>query len=143
MYHLCWDWRPGKVTSWQQIDALGRTLVKFLNQWKLHFHQNKAFRFNVEQGLQGYSLADFENFGTVEAATKSYLDMIDTADKLVRCVKGLNNDGMFPRTSSSQQGRQTGPLAIEGVQNNNLPSQHWWNPGVEDNEEAERMYQTQ
>lgn len=92
---------PGKKAIEENIAKfLSRTLVaiateteqtaqRFVARWTQHLDKNRFFRFNVHQGLQGVGLAEYQQQGTIEAATDEYLK--DTEQKLrVRdCVTNL------------------------------------------------------
>ncbi|KAJ7105279.1 acyl transferase/acyl hydrolase/lysophospholipase, partial [Mycena epipterygia] len=52
---------------------------------------NVYFRFNVQQGLQGFEAQQWEKSSEVSAHTKAYLTMADTKSKLIEAVKIILN----------------------------------------------------
>jgi len=66
---------------------------KFLGQWRKAFDEQRAFRFNVQQGLQGMKLDKVEQRGLLEQATDEYLREPDQELRLKRCVSSLCEDG--------------------------------------------------
>ena len=53
--------------------------------------EGRYFRFNVEQGLQGIGLDEWNHFDRMDAATQEYLN--DLSDELGNCVERLARIG--------------------------------------------------
>lgn len=79
---------------------LGKTVVSiatetentekaFIARWRKHFDEDRYFRFNVEQGLQGIGLAEYQQAGAIESATLSYLTNIQQRFRVRDCVENL------------------------------------------------------
>jgi hypothetical protein len=66
---------------------------KFLGQWRKAFDEQRTFRFNVQQGLQGMKLDKVEERGPLEQATDEYLREPEQVRNLKRCVLSLCEDG--------------------------------------------------
>ncbi|TGZ81929.1 hypothetical protein EX30DRAFT_239862 [Ascodesmis nigricans] len=49
------------------------TEKRFIARWAKHFDEKRYFRFNVEQGLQVVTLAEYKEQGKIEAVTGEYL----------------------------------------------------------------------
>lgn len=65
------------------------TAGRFIAKWRRHYQENRYFRFNVEQGLQGVGLAEFKEQGAIEAATDEYLRDTQQKFRLRECVQNL------------------------------------------------------
>lgn len=57
-------------------------------RWRMHWN-TRYFRFNVQQGLQGIGLAEYQHSGAIDAATGTYLTSHETRPRLAACVKNL------------------------------------------------------
>ena len=53
--------------------------------------EGRYFRYNVEQGLQGIGLDEWNHFDRMDAATQEYLN--DLSDELGNCVERLTRIG--------------------------------------------------
>jgi hypothetical protein len=62
---------------------------KFIARWAKHFDEKRYFRFNVEQGLQRVGLAEYQEQGTIEAATHGYLSHLSQRFRVRDCVQNL------------------------------------------------------
>lgn len=62
---------------------------KFIARWAKHLDENRYFRFNVDQGLQGVGLAECEEQGTIEAATDEYLRYQSQKFRVRDCIQNL------------------------------------------------------
>lgn len=65
------------------------TEKKFIAKWRQHFDEKRYFRFNVEQGLQRVRLAEYQEEGTIEAATEYYLNHQAQKFRVRDCVLNL------------------------------------------------------
>ncbi|THX83485.1 FabD/lysophospholipase-like protein [Aureobasidium pullulans] len=63
---------------------------KFIARWARHFDEKRYFRFNVEQGLQGVGLAEFEMEGAIQAASEAYLTHTGQKSRVRDCVGNLS-----------------------------------------------------
>jgi len=61
----------------------------FISKWRQHFQEKRYFRFNVEQGLQNVSLAEYKEQGAIEAATHEYLVHMQQKIRVQDCVLNL------------------------------------------------------
>lgn len=61
----------------------------FIARWRKHYDEDRYFRFNVEQGLQGIGLAEYQQKGAIETATSSYLTNIAQKFRVRDCVANL------------------------------------------------------
>ncbi|KAM3470257.1 hypothetical protein MY5147_006524, partial [Beauveria neobassiana] len=73
----------GMVTETEQTEA------RFIARWRQHYDLKRYFRFNVDHGLEGIGLEEFDQQGTVEAATESYLDHTAQITRVRDCVLNL------------------------------------------------------
>jgi hypothetical protein len=92
---------PGKkAIEDNMLKFLSRTLVdiatdtestetKFIAKWRQHYKENRYFRLNVEQGLQGVGLAEYKEQGTIESATDEYLRHTQQKFRVRDCVQNL------------------------------------------------------
>jgi hypothetical protein len=62
---------------------------KFIARWAKHFDEQRFFRFNVEQGLQGVGLAEYKEQGRIEAATYEYIGHLSQRFRVRDCVRNL------------------------------------------------------
>ena len=62
---------------------------KFIARWRQHYDEKRYFRLNVEQGLQGIGLAEYQEQGTIEAAAESYLNHQVQKSRIRDCVANL------------------------------------------------------
>ncbi|KAI9776224.1 MAG: hypothetical protein M1816_005406, partial [Peltula sp. TS41687] len=93
--------KPGKkAIEDNMLRFLSKTLVtmvteteetekKFIARWAKHFDENRYFRFNVDQGLQGIGLAEYKEQGTIEAATREYLRHQNQKFRVRDCIQNL------------------------------------------------------
>jgi len=65
------------------------TEKRFIAKWRQHFNEKRYFRFNVDQGLQGVSLAEYQEQGAIEAATDGYLDHQAQEFRVRDCIQNL------------------------------------------------------
>ncbi|KAF1729923.1 Calcium-independent phospholipase A2-gamma [Beauveria bassiana] len=73
----------GMVTETEQTEA------RFIARWRQHYDLKRYFRFNVDHGLEGVGLEEFDQQGTMEAATESYLDHTAQITRVRDCVLNL------------------------------------------------------
>ena len=66
------------------------TAENFMARWAKHSQGGRYFRFNVEQGLQGIGLEEYERKGDIEEATLSYLRDQKQKIALRDCIKNLS-----------------------------------------------------
>jgi predicted acylesterase/phospholipase RssA len=62
---------------------------RFAASWRQQLDQNRYFRLNVEQGLQGMRLEEYGNQGAIEQATYEYLDDEHQVSRFRKCVENL------------------------------------------------------
>lgn len=65
------------------------TEKKFIAKWRQNFDEKRYFRLNVEQGLQKVGLAEYQQEGTIEAATENYLNHQAQKFRVGDCVQNL------------------------------------------------------
>lgn len=65
------------------------TAEKFAQRWRHHYDEKRYFRFNVEQGLQGVGLEEYERGGTIQASTEEYLKEQGQKFRLRDCILNL------------------------------------------------------
>ncbi|KAL8797765.1 MAG: hypothetical protein Q9195_000117 [Heterodermia aff. obscurata] len=68
----------------------------FQNLWRRHMKDNRMFRFDVAKGLEKVRLDGYEQQGTIEAATKDYLDNRVQQFKLQACAENLMEKNCTP-----------------------------------------------
>ncbi|KAJ5090363.1 FabD/lysophospholipase-like protein [Penicillium argentinense] len=68
-----------------------QTEKRFIAKWRLHYAENRYFRFNVDQGLQDVGLAEYQQQGLIESATEGYLDHQAVKFRVRDCVENLNS----------------------------------------------------
>ncbi|XWW94394.1 hypothetical protein V2A60_002337 [Cordyceps javanica] len=73
----------GMVTETEQTEA------RFIARWRQHYDLKRYFRFNVDHGLEGVGLDEYDQQGTMEAATESYLEHIARTTRVRDCVLNL------------------------------------------------------
>ncbi|CAG8397747.1 unnamed protein product [Penicillium salamii] len=66
-----------------------QTEKRFIAKWRQHYDSKRYFRCNVEQGLQGVGLAEYQEQGVIESATEGYLDHQAVAFRVRDCVENL------------------------------------------------------
>ncbi|XWW96507.1 hypothetical protein V2A60_004482 [Cordyceps javanica] len=71
------------VTETEQTEA------RFIARWRQHYDLKRYFRFNVDHGLEGVGLEEYDQQGTMEAATESYLDHTAQITRVRDCVLNL------------------------------------------------------
>jgi hypothetical protein len=65
------------------------TKKQFIARWRSHFDENRYFRFNVDQGLQGIGLDEYKQEGAIESATQRYLVNQVQKNRVRDCIKNL------------------------------------------------------
>jgi len=68
-----------------------KTAERFIDRWRQHFDEKRYFRFNVHQGLQDVSLAEYQERGTIEATTDEYLKHQEQKFRVRDCVQNLKH----------------------------------------------------
>ncbi|CAG8412661.1 unnamed protein product [Penicillium salamii] len=68
-----------------------QTEKRFIAKWRQHYDSKRYFRFNVDQGLQGVGLAEYQEQGVIESATEGYLDHQAVAFRVRDCVENLKS----------------------------------------------------
>jgi hypothetical protein len=66
-----------------------RTAERFAARWRQHFDKSRYFRFNVQQGLPGVGLAEYQEQGVIEATTDEYLRQTEQKLRVRDCVRNL------------------------------------------------------
>ncbi|CAN9468693.1 unnamed protein product [Alternaria alternata] len=92
---------PGKAPIEEKVwNFLSKTLVElvtetektaneFAGRWKGHLLAKRYFRFNVQHGLQGIGLAEYQMEGAMEAATVEYLEEAEQYFRVQDCARNL------------------------------------------------------
>lgn len=92
---------PGKkAIEDKMLGFLSKTLVristeteetakKFIARWRDHYDAKRYFRFNVEQGLQDVSLAEYKERPKIETATEIYLTDQTQVFRVRDCIRNL------------------------------------------------------
>ncbi|KAK0508575.1 hypothetical protein JMJ35_008851 [Cladonia borealis] len=92
---------PGtKAVEDKMLRFLSKTLVdivtetenterRFIAKWRQHYDEKRYFRFNIEQGLQRVRLAEYQEEGSIEAATENYLNHQGQKFRVRDCVLNL------------------------------------------------------
>ena len=92
---------PGKKPfENSMIKFLGETVVqiatettntekKFIARWAKHFDEKRYFRFDVDQGLQGIGLDEYQKKGAIESATAGYLAHTALKFRVRDCIRNL------------------------------------------------------
>jgi predicted acylesterase/phospholipase RssA len=62
---------------------------KFVAKWAKHYIEKRYFRFNVDQGLQNVSIAEYKAQGRIEATTDEYLRHQAQRFRVRDCVENL------------------------------------------------------
>lgn len=62
---------------------------RFMARWDKQWKENRVFRFNVEQGLQGVHMTDYGKRSLIESATHDYLHHSKQKDRIRECVLNL------------------------------------------------------
>lgn len=62
---------------------------RFIAKWRKHYDENRYFRFNVDQGLQGIGLDEFKQEGAMVSATERYLVNQAQKNRVRDCIKNL------------------------------------------------------
>ncbi|KAL9011601.1 MAG: hypothetical protein Q9173_003562 [Seirophora scorigena] len=65
------------------------TAESFIGRWKQQYEQKRYFRFNVHQGLQRVGLEEYEEQGTIQAATDEYLRHAEQKAGVRDCIQNL------------------------------------------------------
>jgi predicted acylesterase/phospholipase RssA len=66
----------------------------FMDEWTEPRKEGRAFRLNVQQGLDDVGLAEFNASGKIMQRTENYLEQPETKDVFIKCVQSLFEDGM-------------------------------------------------
>lgn len=66
-----------------------QTATAFVSRWRQQYDEGRFFRFNVEQGLQGVGLAEYEKLGVIETATEQYMSEMTQESRVRKCVGNL------------------------------------------------------
>jgi hypothetical protein len=92
---------PGKKPfEDSMLKFLGQTVVeiatetentekRFIARWARHFDEKRYFRFNVEQGLQGIGLDEYNKTGVMEVATEGYLTHMTQKFRVRDCIQNM------------------------------------------------------
>jgi hypothetical protein len=65
------------------------TAKVFIDRHRYLYERKRYFRFNVEQGLQGVGLEEYEKGALIDAATANYMDSQQTKSVVQACVSNL------------------------------------------------------
>ncbi|KAJ5354406.1 uncharacterized protein N7496_012839 [Penicillium cataractarum] len=82
------------------IKFLSKTLVRMatksesterrlMARWSDEIRQKRIFRFNVDQGLQGVHMTEYQKRGLIESATHDYLHHSTQKDRIRECILNL------------------------------------------------------
>jgi hypothetical protein len=82
------------------IKFLSKTLVRmatkpesterrFMARWSSELRQKRIFRFNVDQGLQGVHMTEYQKRSLIESATQDYLHHSTQKDRIRECILNL------------------------------------------------------
>ncbi|KAF3391629.1 hypothetical protein F1880_007909 [Penicillium rolfsii] len=82
------------------IKFLSKTLVRmatkpesterrFMARWSRDLRQKRIYRFNVEQGLQGVHMTEYQKRNLIEGATLDYLHQTAQKDRIRECILNL------------------------------------------------------
>jgi hypothetical protein len=94
------------------IKFLSKTLVRmatkpesterrFMARWSNELRRKRIFRFNVDQGLQGVHMTEFEKRSLIESATQDYLHHATQKDRIRECILNLaGKEGGYYCTTS-------------------------------------------
>lgn len=66
-----------------------KTEARFISRWRRHHDLKRYFRFNVDHGLEDVGLEEYNQQGTMDAATDSYLDHTAQVARVRDCVLNL------------------------------------------------------
>ncbi|OGM48646.1 hypothetical protein ABOM_002049 [Aspergillus bombycis] len=66
-----------------------RTAERCLERWRVEFEGNRYFRFNIDHGLEGVGLEEFQQRGLLEASADEYLRSQEQKIRLRECVANL------------------------------------------------------
>jgi hypothetical protein len=66
-----------------------RTEEKFIARWAKHFDERRYFRFDVEQGLQGIGIDEYEKKSMIESVTEGYLNHLKQKFQVRDCIRNL------------------------------------------------------
>lgn len=89
------------------IKFLSKTLVRmatkpestgrrFMARWSDELRQKRIFRFNVDQGLQGVHMTEYQKRSLIESATHDYLHHSTQKDRIRQCILNLaGKEGMW------------------------------------------------
>lgn len=76
-------------TLQKEASETENTNQRWLGQWREHVNNGRAFRFNVQHGLENVKLAEFEEQELIRAATLTYLEDRGTMGDVEKCVENL------------------------------------------------------
>jgi len=65
------------------------TEKKFIARWAGHFDQKRYFRFNIDHGLQGIGLDEYNKKGAMESAAGKYLTHTAQKFRVRDCIQNL------------------------------------------------------
>jgi hypothetical protein len=65
------------------------TAKVFINRHRYLYERKRYFRFNVQQGLQGVGLEEYEKEALIDAATANYMDSTETKSVVQACALNL------------------------------------------------------
>lgn len=65
------------------------TNQQFLARWRDYVNKGRCFRFNVDHGLEGVKIAEYQEQNLIQAATESYLRERRTIVSVRSCVENL------------------------------------------------------
>ncbi|PVI04733.1 hypothetical protein DM02DRAFT_668926 [Periconia macrospinosa] len=65
------------------------TAEKYVSGKRDLLDNNYYFRFNVQQGLQGVAIAEYQEQGLIEAATEEYLTQQEQKFRIRECVSNF------------------------------------------------------
>ena len=66
-----------------------KTAEAFRQAYSEMFDHDRAFRFNVEQGLQHVGLEEYSKDSQILTATSSYMESQDHIDRVKHCAQNL------------------------------------------------------
>lgn len=106
---------PGKTALEDTVlDSLRKTLFmnstdsevtanRFIARWRDLYDTKRYFRFNVDHGLQGVGLGEYNEQGRIEAATQSYLQDQAQFFRVRNCVRNLEQKEVISQTDDPLQ----------------------------------------
>ncbi|KAF7716534.1 Uncharacterized protein PECH_005178 [Penicillium ucsense] len=102
------------------IKFLSKTLVRmatkpesterrFMARWSDEARRKRIFRFNVEQGLQGVHMSDYQKLSLIETATQDYLHHVDQKSRIRDCTFNLAGKEALQQSFSNRDAHQIAP----------------------------------